>query len=434
MQSYLGSLEALNDPRNAVLKQTNCAAHSPKQRVKLKQKRDLESLQSERSEAGRKIEGINVNVSGKCYILPYQKLLKYPKSLLTDPKKRKKFYDFKKKEYFFDHNRTVAESINHFYQHGELIKPLNIPEQLFADELHFFGVYEYLNEEEKDRFLGVPPDHPDHLQQEQRYNLRRNIWMLLEKPETSTPSRAYNLFSLAVIIFSVFLLCIDSFEQGLSSYNSSKPNSSKQKLYRTSKDKKSWIFASEATCIAFFTLELMIRFIISWNKRQFLKNILNIIDLIAIIPFYITLLLDLSVIGTSLSVLRVLRLGKIFRVLKISRYTSSLKIIIQTLSSGHRDLWMLLFLMFVQSLFFASVTYYFEQIWAPSDTNFTSIPAALWWALTSSMTVGYGDMIPSSYGEYLKILVYTTIFQDSCREPKEMCIRSVQDEKESLAY
>lgn len=400
MQPYFGSVEALNDPRTAVvLKQSRSANHSPTQKLKWRQKRALKSLENEQSEAARKIEGINVNVSGKRYIISFQKLLKYPNSLLADPKKRKKFYDFKRKEYFFDHNRTVAESINHFYQHGELVKPVNIPEQLFADELNFFGIYEYLNEEEKDLFLGVMPDRE--LDVEQRYNLRRKIWILLEKPETNLTSRAYNLFSLTVIIFSVLLLCIDSFVQGSSNvksdYNSSLPaKPTRHKLYQ---NKNSWIFASEATCIAFFTLELLLRFTVSWNKRQFFKNILNIIDLVAIVPFYITLVLDLSVIGTSLSVLRVLRLGKIFRVLKISRYTSSLKIIIQTLSSGHRDLFMLLFLMLVQSVFFASVTYYFEQIWAASETTFTSIPGALWWALISSLTVGYGDMIPSSYGE-----------------------------------
>jgi hypothetical protein len=398
MHSYLGSLEAINDPRNAALKRSNCEIHSPKQQLK-KKHQHLKNLQSrDRSDPRQKCEGIDVNVSGKCFSISLQNLKKYPKSLLSDAKKRERYFDSKKTEYFFDHNRIVAESVCLFYQYGHLVKPPNIPEQLFADELLFFGIYDYLDVEDKKKFVGPEPKISQFDQSQNTF--RKNIWVLLEKPEANIIARIYNLFSLAIIILSVFLLCVDTYKQDESAANNTSSSvASIRKSDIRSQNTFSWIFISETVCIGFFTLELMTRFLVSWDKPRFLKNFLNVVDFVAIIPFYASLVLDLHRLGVSISVLRVIRLGKIFRVLKISRYTSSLQILVKTVSSGRWDLWMLLFLFAIQALFFASVAYYFEQIWAEDDTEFTSIPAALWWAVITSLTIGYGDMIPKSFGE-----------------------------------
>ena len=148
----------------------------------------------------------------------------------------------------------------------------------------------------------------------------------------------------------------------------------------------------EACNIAWFTFELLVRFIVSPEKRNFFLRPLNVIDLIAIVPFYISLFISSSSFGTPLYILRVLRLSRVFRVMKFSRYISTMKVLGKTVRASISDLWTMCFLNLLGTVLFGSMAYYCES-W-DEETEFESIPMACWWAIVTITTVGYGDLVP----------------------------------------
>jgi voltage-gated potassium channel len=113
---------------------------------------------------------------------------------------------------------------------------------------------------------------------------------------------------------------------------------------------------------------------------------LALIDLLAIIPFYLPLLSPQMRVG------RALRLFRLFRVLKLNRYTDSLTIVVQVLRLKQEELILSLFVLSIL-LAIASSLIYFAEHQAQPDA-FSSIPEAMWWGTITLTTVGYGDVYP----------------------------------------
>lgn len=160
-------------------------------------------------------------------------------------------------------------------------------------------------------------------------------------------------------------------------------------------------FIVETMCICWFSFELLMRFCCSPSKTHFFKDMMNIIDFFAIIPYFVTLGTELarSRGGTpamSLAIVRVIRLVRVFRIFKLSRHSKGLQILGQTLKASLRELALLIFFLFIGVVIFSSAVY-FAEVDSP-DTAFTSIPEAFWWAVVSMTTVGYGDMYPVTVG------------------------------------
>jgi potassium voltage-gated channel Shaker-related subfamily A protein 1 len=135
-------------------------------------------------------------------------------------------------------------------------------------------------------------------------------------------------------------------------------------------------FIIETICIIWFTFEFIVRFLSCPLKLQFLKSVMNIIDIVAIIPYFITL-------GTifadeqkksnqamSLAILRVIRLVRVFRIFKLSRHSKGLQILGQTL---------LIFFLIIGVILFSSAVYFAEV--TEQESHFKSIPDAFWWAM-----------------------------------------------------
>jgi potassium voltage-gated channel Shaker-related subfamily A protein 1 len=144
-------------------------------------------------------------------------------------------------------------------------------------------------------------------------------------------------------------------------------------------------FIIETICIIWFTFEFIVRFLSCPLKLQFLKSIMNIIDIVAIIPYFITL-------GTifadeqkksnqamSLAILRVIRLVRVFRIFKLSRHSKGLQILGQTLRASMRELALLIFFLIIGVILFSSAVYFAEV--TEQESHFKSIPDAFWWAM-----------------------------------------------------
>lgn len=353
--------------------------------------------------ASDRTNGITVNVSGKRYFFTVKLLSQFPHSLLARRAKRLFFYDSIRDELFFDRNRTAFESVFNFYQSkGELMLPdENFPEQLFADELHFFGLYQYVSEDIKKNKLAVPSVLKKKCVVPSR-KCQREVWKICEIPDSSPFARLVNLFSLLVIICSASVLFIDTLPTFRSRKTMTTSNftsiSTKDSFYENNTISSERlkvikiISVVEACNIAWFTFELLVRFIVSPEKRNFFLRPLNVIDLIAIVPFYISLFISSSSLGTPLYILRVLRLSRVFRVMKFSRYISTMKVLGKTVRASISDLWTMCFLNLLGTVLFGSMAYYCES-W-DEETEFESIPMACWWAIVTITTVGYGDLVP----------------------------------------
>lgn len=163
----------------------------------------------------------------------------------------------------------------------------------------------------------------------------------------------------------------------------------------------------ETICVAWFSLEFCLRFVQARNKCQFFRGPLNVIDILAISPYYVSLAVSeeppeagerpsgssyLEKVGLVLRVLRALR---ILYVMRLARHSLGLQTLGLTVRRCAREFGLLLLFLGVAVTLFSPLVYVAENE-SGRVLEFTSIPASYWWAIISMTTVGYGDMVPRS--------------------------------------
>ncbi|MGH0185938.1 UNVERIFIED_CONTAM: hypothetical protein FKN15_019776 [Acipenser sinensis] len=151
----------------------------------------------------------------------------------------------------------------------------------------------------------------------------------------------------------------------------------------------------------------MLRFIQSQSKCIFLRTPLNIIDVMAILPYYVTLIVDSFSVGKKPGgsgnsylekmglVLRVLRALRILYVMRLARHSLGLQTLGLTVRRCTREFGLLLLFLCVAMALFSPLVFLAESEMGAKQ-EFTSIPGSYWWAVISMTTVGYGDMVPRS--------------------------------------
>ncbi|THD27790.1 Potassium voltage-gated channel protein Shaker [Fasciola hepatica] len=345
-------------------------------------------------------ERLVINVSGLRFETQLQTVNQFPDTLLGNPRKRDQYYDRLRNEYFFDRNRSSFDGILYFYQSGgRLRRPVNVPIDVFTEEIKFYelgdeALAKYREEE------GFIKEEPKVLP---KHKFQRKIWLLFEYPESSLAARFLAIISVFVILLSIIIFCVETlphFRQ-YRIVNETEASTPDNRLTIEEDDLPTIdqpFFVVETFCIIWFSCELLARFASAPKKLQFFKVIMNVIDVVSIIPYFITV--GAVIIDdpkrqnqtTSLAVLRVIRLVRVFRIFKLSRHSKGLQILGQTLRASVRELGLLVFFLLICVILFSSAVYFAE---ADADTSlFRSIPDGFWWAVVTMTTVGYGDMRP----------------------------------------
>jgi voltage-gated potassium channel len=125
------------------------------------------------------------------------------------------------------------------------------------------------------------------------------------------------------------------------------------------------------------------------SKPRFIFSFFGLIDLVAILPFYLSF-------GIDLRSLRALRFLRLFRVLKLVRYNKAMNHFVRAIKTAKEEILLFIFITLMLIYFSAVGIYYFENQAQPE--HFTSIFDSLWWAIITLTTVGYGDVYPITVG------------------------------------
>jgi len=157
-----------------------------------------------------------------------------------------------------------------------------------------------------------------------------------------------------------------------------------------------WFDGFENFSVLVFTLEYVLRV---WSsietqkddtrhpvivRLRYMISPLALIDLIVIAPFYLSFMFSID--------LRMLRVLRLLRIFKLTRYSSSMNMLLAVMKDESRAIGAAMFVLMLLVIITASLTYLFEHTAQPDA--FSSIPAAMWWAIITMTTVGYGDIVP----------------------------------------
>ncbi|XP_017110654.1 potassium voltage-gated channel protein Shaw isoform X2 [Drosophila elegans] len=343
-------------------------------------------------------------------------------------------YDPILNEYFFDRHPGVFAQVLNYYRTGKLHYPTDVCGPLFEEELEFWGLdsnqvepccwMTYTQHRDTQETLAVldrldlDTEKPSEEELARKFGfeedyykgtiswwqeMKPRIWSLFDEPYSSNAAKTIG-------VVSVFFICISILSFCLKTHPDMRVPYVRNITVKTANGSNGWFldktqtnahiafFYIECVCNAWFTFEILVRFISSPNKCEFIKSSVNIIDYIATLSFYIDLVLQRFASHLeNADILEFFSIIRIMRLFKLTRHSSGLKILIQTFRASAKELTLLVFFLVLGIVIFASLVYYAERIQPNPHNDFNSIPLGLWWALVTMTTVGYGDMAPKTY-------------------------------------
>lgn len=201
---------------------------------------------------------------------------------------------------------------------------------------------------------------------------------------TSTKAgRNFDLVLLVLILTSVMIIMLESIP-------------AVREEYFDALHTAEWCFT------ALFSLEYIVRIIISPKPLKYILSWWGIIDLVSILPTFISPFISGY---ASLRVIRAFRLLRIFRILKLSRFTSESQALAHSLKASYYKIMVFMFFVVMLMVLTGTLMYVIEG----GKNGFNSIPASIYWAIVTTTTVGYGDITPVTViGKMLSSLMMLT--------------------------
>uniref|UniRef100_A0A671VX26 A-type voltage-gated potassium channel KCND1 n=1 Tax=Sparus aurata TaxID=8175 RepID=A0A671VX26_SPAAU len=340
----------------------------------------------------RQDELIILNVSGRRFQTWRNTLDRYPDTLLGSSEKEF-FFNEETKEYFFDRDPDVFRSVLNFYRTGKLHYPRYECISSYDEELAFFGIvpeiigdccYEEYKDRKRENAERLMDDQEDNKDAKlPNMTFRETMWRAFENPHTSTMALVFYYVTGFFIAVSVITNVVETVPCGSSPNMKEVPCGERYTVA---------FFCMDTACVMIFTVEYLMRLFAAPSRYRFMRSVMSIIDVVAILPYYIGLVMtDNEDVSGAFVTLRVFR---VFRIFKFSRHSQGLRILGYTLKSCASELGFLLFSLTMAIIIFATVMFYAEK--GSSSSKFTSIPASFWYTIVTMTTLGYGDMVPKT--------------------------------------
>ncbi|XP_051270349.1 potassium voltage-gated channel subfamily D member 3-like isoform X2 [Dicentrarchus labrax] len=345
-----------------------------------------------RDNSKRQDELIILNVSGRRFQTWRTTLDRYPDTLLGSSEKDF-FYNEESKEYFFDRDPDAFRSILNFYRTGKLHYPRHECISAYDEELTFFGIipeiigdccYEEYKDRKRENLERLQDDQEENKDQKlPNMNFRETMWRAFENPHTSTMALVFYYVTGFFIAISVITNVVETVPCGTTANQKDMPCGERYTVA---------FFCMDTACVMIFTVEYLMRLFAAPSRYRFMRSVMSIIDVVAILPYYIGLVMtnNEDVSGAFVT----LRVFRVFRIFKFSRHSQGLRILGYTLKSCASELGFLLFSLTMAIIIFATVMFYAEK--GSSSSKFTSIPASFWYTIVTMTTLGYGDMVPKT--------------------------------------
>jgi len=175
--------------------------------------------------------------------------------------------------------------------------------------------------------------------------------------------------------------------------------------YRVRTKKSPILVTVENITMILLTVELLARLVFCPDRKRFFKKMLNWFDILSLVPFFISRVVtaidpELE-FNDTMKTIDTFRLIRVFRIFKVIKHLEGLKILFHTLKASAKELFLMVMLIVMMVLLFATLIYFAEQVDEDTGNHFVSIPIGFWWAAVTMTTLGYGDKVPKTAAGYL---------------------------------
>ncbi|XP_070196498.1 voltage-gated potassium channel KCNC2-like [Littorina saxatilis] len=252
----------------------------------------------------------------------------------------------------------------------------------------------------------------DNLKGWERFQWR--VWLILEYPRTSRLAMIYGVTSFLFVVTSIAGFCLETLPSlrpivsNVSSTLCDDDSSETPSVAKVLTSQES-LYVLDLICTVFFTLELIMRFAFSPSKLKFVLSLMNVIDLLALVPLYVTVIFQSSDLQACylnekfvIEIMFILRIIRMFRIFHLVKHYQALKVLVYALKASLQELLMLFIFLLIGMLVFSTMIYYAEREDATTPGEmFSTIPMGFWWSIITMTTVGYGDVYPTSTIGYI---------------------------------